>query len=149
MVSLLTMNGASRLRDFQHLLAGCIVFLGLAMLPTTGRGAGCHDSRQSVQGLDPYGNPLAENIVKTYSGGEFNYFVLPTGRLCEGPACRGIPPITITSQPAVTSTDRVNITFGECRISAGERLRSGRLCYQLELNFCNPVLDGLLRPPTI
>ena len=125
---------------------GCM-FSGLMNSPL--HAAGCHYSSETIQGVDPFGNPLALNILKTYNGGEFQYYAIPEGRACDGPSCRSVPPIHITSQPAVTTSDRVDLSFLVLVESIVEPFYAGPLCGCSASFVASPVLDGLLRPPTV
>ena len=121
------------------------------MLVAPAWAAGCHDSRvgSSENGLDPYGNPLPENIVKKYSGGAFTYYVLPSGKSCHGPSCRSLPLASLTSQPAVASSERVDLTFLSQQVDAVQASSPRQFWFWPAECPCSPVLDGLLRPPTV
>ena len=77
-------------RPLSHAFACLAVFVVLGVgFAGQASAAGCsHEGQSAVGGLDPYGKPLADNVIKVYSGGEFQYYALPTGKSCNGPNCK-------------------------------------------------------------
>ena len=96
-----------------HPVVCFLVVLALSVsLSSTAHAAGCaHRTENTANGLDPFGNPLASNVLKVYSGGEFRYYVLPEGKPCNGPNCKGAPPKNMSAVPPVISTERCDLTF--------------------------------------
>ena len=113
--------------------------------------AGCaHRTENATNGLDPFGNPLASNILKVYSGGEFHYYVLPQGKSCNGPNCKGAPPSEMTSVPPVIASERCDLTFLTNGSSASRsHYFCDRFVFWPTTRPTSIVLDGLLRPPTV
>ncbi len=138
-------------RHFQQMLVCCVVAAICTLFAAPAWASGCHDLRvgATVHGLDPFGNPLPENIVKTYSGGEFAYYLLPNGKTCNGPSCRSLPPVNMTSQPAIASSDRVDITFLSQQVLAVRTSCVQQFWFSPAVCLSSPVLDGLFRPPTV
>jgi hypothetical protein len=139
------------LQLLQNSLLGLFVAALIVSLAGPTFAAGCHTATHglSVRGVDPFGNPLPENVVKTYNGGEFAYYILPAGKSCNGPSCRGLPPTNMTSQPAAGTSDRVDISCICNRNPAGETYYVGPLCLWPSSTLRSPVLGDLLRPPTV
>lgn len=151
-----TQNYRTAWRSITHRTVWAIVFVASSMtlnigLSSVARAAGCvHRTEDVSNGLDPFGNPLASNVLKVYSGGEFHYYVLPQGKPCNGPNCNGKPPVNMTSIPQVITSERCDLTFLTSRAGVNHR---SHYCDQFVLwpstRPTSPVLDGLLRPPTV
>lgn len=112
--------------------------------------AGCaHRTENTSVSLDPFGNPLAANVLKVYSGGEFQYYAMPLGKSCKGPNCNGLPPSKMTTLPPVVASERCDLTF----LSQSGFVRTLHYCNEFVFwsatRPTSPVLDGLLRPPTV
>lgn len=139
------------LRQIQPVLVRGVVAAICCLMAVPAWAAGCHDAsgRSTIRAADPFGNPLSDNIVKKYNGGEFTYYVLPDGIPCHGPSCRSLPPVNMTSQPAVVGSDRVDMTFLSGQVCVDESFFAGHyLCWR-SVAPCSPVLSGLLRPPAV
>ena len=117
---------------------------------STTQAAGCaHRTENAANGLDPFGNPLASNVLKVYSGGEFHYYVLPEGKPCNGPNCKGAPPKNMSAVPPVISTERCDLTFLANNEGVGRVLFCSRFVFWPTVRPVSPVVDSLLRPPTV
>lgn len=111
--------------------------------------AGCsHDLSTSVS-VGPDGKPLADNVIKVYSGGEFHYYALPLGKTCNGPNCKSAPPTRMDSIPAVTSSERADLSFLAGRSCSSYLMYSDRFVAWPAAWPVSLVLDCLLRPPTV
>ncbi len=112
--------------------------------------AGCsHSSDGTTISLDAFGNPLASNVVKVYSGGEFKYYALPTGSNCKGPNCRSAPAPKMSALPPATPNDRTDLTFLASVMPVGRSLYCDRYSVSPTAMPVSVFLDGLLRPPTV
>lgn len=113
--------------------------------------AGCyHPGSDGVQrSIDPFGKLLPSNIRKTYAGGEFQYFVLPTGAPCNGPNCQAPTQSNMTSTPVVLAPDRVDLSAIRSLSWSVVELPTHRLPMSASVDISSITLDGLLRPPTI
>ncbi len=138
-------------RPFSHLLVG-----GLALLVLSGgingraRAAGCAHRTENVQSsVDPFGKPLAANVVKVYNGGEFKYYMLPTGKSCHGPSCESAPPSRMSSVPVVVNSERTNLSFLTSTSPIGYSLYCDHFISWPAAWPVSVELDGLLRPPTV
>lgn len=144
-------------RLVSHRMVWAVAFVALNMGLGTGifgtglQAAGCaHRTENASIGLDPFGNPLASNILKVYSGGEFHYYVLPQGKPCNGPNCKGAPPSEMTSVPPVITSERCDLTFLSNALSVSRsHYDCDRFVFWPTTRPTSPVLDGLLRPPTV
>jgi hypothetical protein len=134
-----------------HRMVWLVVIVAFSMtFSSAAQAAGCvHRTENTSIGLDPFGNPLASNVLKVYSGGEFHYHVLPQGKPCNGPNCKGVPPINMSSVPQVITSDRCDLTFLTNNASVGTLHNRNQFIVRLILRPTSPVLDGLLRPPTV
>lgn len=133
-----------------HLIVCVAVLVAFGMVfGSTASAAGCsHRFENAMQSLDPYGKPLANNVRKIYSGGEFQYYVLPVGEPCKGPNCKGAPPTNLAAIPPVIANDRCDLTLltNSSIVGQSHFCGSSRLC--LTMRPISQVQDGLLRPPT-
>jgi hypothetical protein len=112
--------------------------------------AGCAHRTENVSiGLDPFGNPLANNVLKVYNGGEFHYYILPEGKPCNGPNCKGAPPKNLSAIPPLITTERCDLTFFKNNECVGTLLYCSQFVFWPSYRPASPVLDGLLRPPTV
>ena len=120
-----------------------------AGLSNRAHAAGCAHRTENVQtSVDPFGKPLAANVVKIYSGGEFKYYVLPTGKSCNGPSCESAPPSHMNSVPAVVHSDRTDLSFLSNCLPIGYSHYCDRFVSWPAPWPASVELDGLLRPPT-
>lgn len=127
-----------------------VVFAWSLVAGSSAQAAGCaHRTENMSNGLDPFGNPLASNVLKVYSGGEFHYYVLPEGKTCNGPNCKGAPPKNMAAVPPVITSERCDLTFLCKNESVGTLLYCNRFVFWPTVRPTSPVLDGLLRPPTV
>ena len=138
-------------RPLSHAFACLAVFVVLGVgFAGQASAAGCsHEGQSAVGGLDPYGKPLADNVIKVYSGGEFQYYALPTGKSCNGPNCKSAPPTRMDSIPVVNSSERADFSFLVCRSYSSYSLYCDRFVAWPNVWPTSLVLDGLLRPPTV
>jgi hypothetical protein len=143
-------NCRTALRLRAHQLVWAVLFAAFSIgLSSAAQAVGCsHRTENASIGLDPFGNPLASNILKVYSGGEFHYYVLPQGKPCNGPNCKGTPPINMSSVPQVSTSERCDLTFLTNSASVGRLHYCSQYVFWPEMRPTSPVLDGLLRPPT-
>lgn len=134
-----------------HRMVWALVFVALSMtFSSAAFAAGCaHRTENASNGLDPFGNPLASNVLKVYSGGEFHYYVLPQGKPCNGPNCKGAPPVNMSSVPQVVASERTDLTFFANNTSVGTLHYCNPFVLWPTFRPASPVLDGLLRPPTV
>jgi hypothetical protein len=144
-------NCRSALRLKTHQVVWLVLLAALSIGLGSGvHAAGCaHRTENSSLGLDPFGNPLASNVLKIYSGGEFHYYVLPEGKPCNGPNCKGSPPANMSSVPQVIMSERCDLTFLTNSANVGRTHYRNPFVLWLTLQPTSPVLDGLLRPPTV
>lgn len=110
--------------------------------------AGCSHRESTVVGLDPDGNPLPENVIKVYSGGEFRYYAVPNGKTCNGPSCNSAPATRMDSIPVVNISERADLSFLAGRSYSSFSLYCDRFLAWPDAWPVSLVLDGLLRPPT-
>ena len=138
-------------RPFSHLMV-CALALLVLSAGINGRvhAAGCAHRTENVQtGVDPFGKPLAANVVKVYNGGEFKYYMLPTGKSCQGPSCENAPPSRMSSVPAVVNSERTDLSFLSSCLPIGYSLYCDRFVSWPGAWPASAELDGLLRPPTV
>lgn len=142
---------STALRSPTHLIVWAMAFASVfTALSSNAQAAGCvHRTENVSNGLDPFGNTLASNVLKVYSGGEFRYFVLPEGKPCNGPNCKGAPPINLSSVPQVITSERCDLTFLANNSSVGRLHYFNQHVSWPVFRPTSPVLDGLLRPPTV
>ncbi len=130
------------------MLAVFFLAVGLVWGPNA-QAAGCfHRFENAGNGLDPFGKPLAHNVQKVYSGGEFKYYVLPLSKPCKGPICRGVPPMNVASVPPVIANNRFDLTFFIDTSIAAQSHYCNHSMFWLAIRPISKVRDGLLRPPT-
>ncbi len=148
---LATDNYRTAWRLITHRTVCALVFVAsIIAISSMTEAAGCaHRTENASSGLDPFGNPLASNVFKVYSGGEFHYYVLPQGKSCNGPNCKGKPPIDMSSVPQVITSERCDLTFLANNSSVGTLHYCNQFVFWPSYRPTSPVLDGLLRPPTV
>ncbi len=137
-------------RPLSH-LAVCALALLFSSCVFGGRvqAAGCAHRVENVQtAVDPFGKPLAADVVKVYSGGEFKYYRMPTGKTCNGPSCKSAPPSRMSSVPAVVSSERTDLSFLTNCVPVGYSLYCDGFVSWASMRPISVELDGLLRPPT-
>lgn len=145
-----TKNNWAALRSIAHLTVWVMAFASVFTQGSSVQAAGCvHRTENVSNGLDPFGNPLANNVLKIYSGGEFHYYVLPEGKPCNGPNCKGAPPVNMSSVPQVITSERCDLTFLANNSCVGTLHYFNQHVSWPTFRPTSPVLDGLLRPPTV
>jgi len=134
-----------------HRMVWVMAFVAMnTALSSAAQAAGCaHRTENTAIGLDPFGIPLANNVLKVYSGGEFRYHVLPQGKPCNGPNCEGKPPINVSSIPQVITSERCDLTFLANNTRVGTVHYCNQFVFWPTFRPTSPVFDGLLRPPTV
>ncbi len=144
-------NLQSAKRSWTYRMVWVLGLLVIGMgLNSTAMAAGCvHRTEGVSNSLDPFGKPLAGNVLKVYNGGEFHYYVLPEGKPCNGPGCKGTPPVNMSALPQVISTERSDLSFLSSIASVGAFLYCDRFVFWPTFRPISPVIDGLLRPPTV
>lgn len=137
-------------RQLTHLMVCVAIFVAFGFeFGSTSFAAGCaHPFDYTTKGQDPFGNPLANNVQKVYSGGQFHYYVVAVGGPCNGPNCKGAPTPSLASVPLLLTNDRSDLTL----ITSSSGIRLSHFCERSKLwpamRPISQVHDGLLRPPT-